>query len=314
MSKLAITLATAEYDYLRPLRDRQVEPEGIDLNLIHVECGARHSRMMDDRAYDASEFSMGSYLVARASGVDWMQAIPFFTRKMFAHRFFFVRAGSDVRTPRDLVGRRVGLLSYQNSLAIFAKAILAHGYGVSLEDVTWVTTGKERVAVPLPEGVRVERASSQSLERLLLSGEIDALVQPDLPEAWLDGSGRVTRLFTDYEREERSYHRATGLFPIMHAVVVKQSILDRHPWVATSLYDALARSRELYSRFMRESHRLSFAWPPVEEELRFFGKDPFSPGLSANQHDLMGMLDYAREQGLVTRPLAPQELFTALRT
>lgn len=310
MSKLSLTLATAEYDHLAPLRARQVEPEGIDLNLLTVECGVRHGRMMDHAAYDACEFSMGSYLVARAEGIDWMEAIPFFPRKMFCHRHFFVRAGSDIETPEDLAGRRVGLLSYQNSLAIYAKAILAHGHGVSLGDVTWVTTGKERVQVSLPRGVKVERAEpSRSLEELLLSGEIDALVQPDLPHAWLDGSGRVTRLFASYATEERAFYRETRLFPLMHAIVIKKSVLTRYPWVATSLYDAFARSRSLYAASIRESHRLSLAWPPVEEERAFFGRDPFAPGFSANSHDVQGMLNYAREQGLVSRPLAPTDLF-----
>src|SRR5690242_19228258 len=78
MAKLKLTIAFDKYDYLQPLRDGQIQPEGIDLNLITVESGIRHERMFHHGEYDACEFSMSSYLVARGQEVDWRKAIPFF--------------------------------------------------------------------------------------------------------------------------------------------------------------------------------------------------------------------------------------------
>lgn len=309
MTRLPLTLACSAYDYLQPLRDGEVQAEGLDLNLLTVACGTRHQRMIDHAAYDACEFSMGSYLVARARDRGELQAIPFFTRRMFCHRFCFVRAGAGIAGPAALAGRRIGLLSYQNSLAIFAKDLLRRA-GLALDAVTWVTTGKERVDTPLPPGVRLERApAGRTLEQLLLAGEIDLLVEPDLPRGWLAGDGTLAPLFADSERDERAYHQATGVFPIMHPLVIQQAILDRHPWVATSLYDAFARSRRRYSELMQQPHRLSFAWPPVDAERRWFGRDPFAPGFAANRHDVAYMIQLAHDQGLLARPLAPEELF-----
>jgi 4,5-dihydroxyphthalate decarboxylase len=310
MSKLALTIACDDYDYLRPLREGRVQVEGIDLNLLTVESGARHERMSRYGEYDGCEYSMGSYMVARAHGIDTLQAIPFFPRRMFAHGFCFVRAGSGITRPSDLKGGRIGLLGYQNSLALIVKGMLMNDYGLAVSDVTWVTTREERVSGRLPPNIRIERAGGERrLEELLLAGEIDALVEPDLPAAWLQGKGTLARLFPDGEKEERAYYERTRIFPIMHPLVVKKEILDRAPWVATSLYEAFVESRRLYREHMQQPHRLSFVWSKLEEERRFFGKDPFYQGLRENRHDVASMIQFAEQQGMLPRALGVEELF-----
>ena len=306
-----MTIACDDYDYLRPLREAKVHVEGIDLNLLTAESGLLHERMSRYGEYDACEYSMGSYLVARAHDSDWLQAIPFFVRRMFAHRFCFIRAGSGITRPSDLKGGRIGLLGYQNSLALIVKGMLMHSYGLPVTEVTWVTTREERVIGKLPPNLKIERApAGMRLEDLLLAGEIDALVEPDLPEAWIQEKGTAARLFPDCEREERAYYESTRIFPIMHPLVVKKEILDRDPWVATSLHEAFMRSRRLYSELMQQPHRLSLVWNKVEEERRFFGKDPFYQGLRENRHDVGSMIQFAEEQGMLPRPLGVDELFT----
>ena len=137
-------------------------------------------------------------------------------------------------------------------------------------------------------------------------------MEPDLPQAWLQGKGTVERLFPAFDKEEREYYKKTRIFPIMHPIVIKKEILDRDPWVATSLYEAFMRSKNLYNEFMQQPHRLSFAWARsyLEEERKFFGKDPFYQGLSENRHDVESMIQFAREQGMLARPLTVEELFT----
>lgn len=310
MSKLKLTVACDDYDYLRPLRDGLVSPEGIELTLLKVESGLRHQRMAHYGEYDACEYSMGSYMVARSQGENWLEAIPFFARRMFGHRFCFVRTGAGITKPSDLKGRRIGLLGYQNSLALIVKGMLMHAYDVPPESVTWVTNREERVLAALPPSIKLERAETgRRLEDILLAGEIDALVEPDLPQAWLQGKGTLTRLFPDSEREERAYYKKTGIFPIMHPLVVKKEILERDPWVATSLYDAFLASKRRYQEFMQQPHRLSFAWSHVEEERSFFGKDPFSQGLAENRHDVASLIRFADEQGLLQRSLRVDEIF-----
>ena len=313
MAKLKLTIAFDKYDYLQPLRAGEVEVEGIDLNIITVESGIRHERMFRYGEYDGCEFSMSSYLVARGQDIDWLQAIPFFPRRMWGHKFCFIKAGSGVKKPADLKGGRIGLRSYENTLALVTKGMLMNSYDLGVGDVTWVIVNKEHVGLKLPATIKVEFVEgNRKLEDLLVEGKVDAEVEPDLPQRWIRGDGSVERLFPDFENEERDYYKRTGIFPIMHPVVIKKEILDRDPWVATSLYEALIKSRKAYNQFMEQPHRLSFAWGRsyLEEERKFFGKDPFYQGLKENYNDVENLIKFAGQQGMLGRDLSVEELFT----
>jgi 4,5-dihydroxyphthalate decarboxylase len=313
MAKLKLTIAFDKYDYLQPLRAGEIQAEGLDLNIITVESGIRHERMFHYGEYDACEFSMSSYLVARGRDVDWLQAIPFFPRRMWGHKFCFLRAGSGINKPSDLKGGRIGLRSYENTLALVTKGMLMNSYDLAVSDVTWVIVNKEHVGSELPPNIKLEFVEgNRKLEDLLVEGIVDAEVEPDLPQRWIRGDGTLERLFPQFEKEERDYYKRTGVFPIMHPVVIKKEILDRDPWVSTSLYEALIASRNAYNDFMEQPHRLSFAWGRsyLEEERRFFGKDPFYQGFSENYHDVQNLIKFAGQQGMLERNLTVEELFT----
>ena len=227
MVKLKLTIAFDKYDYLQPLREGLVEAEGIDLNLLTVESGIRHERMFHYGEYDACEFSMSSYLVARGQDVDWLQAIPFFPRRMWGHKFCFIKAGSGIKKPADLKGGRIGLRSYENTLALVTKGMLMNSYDLGVSDVTWVIVNKETVGPKLPPNIKVEFVEGKrKLEDLLVEGKVDAEVEPDLPQRWLRGEGSVERLFPDFEKEEKAYYQRTKVFPIMHPIVIKKEILN----------------------------------------------------------------------------------------
>ena len=194
MAKLKLTIAFDKYDYLQPLLDGEVEAEGIDLNILTVESGIRHERMFHYGEYDACEFSMSSYLVARGQDVDWLQAIPFFPRRMWGHKFCFIRAGSGIKKPSDLKGGRIGLRSYENTLALVTKGMLMNSYDLGVSDVTWVIVNKETVGPKLPANIKVEFVEGKrKLEDLLVEGKVDAEVEPDLPQRWIRGDGSVER-------------------------------------------------------------------------------------------------------------------------
>lgn len=313
MAKLKLTIAFDKYDYLEPLRSGEVQAQGIDLNLLTVESGIRHERMFHYGEYDGCEFSMSSYLVARGRGFDWLQAIPFFPRRMWGHKFCFIRAGSGIEKPADLKGGRIGLRSYENTLALVTKGMLMNSYDLDVADVTWVIVNKETVGLKLPTHIKVEFVEGRrKLEDLLVEGEVDAEVEPDLPQRWIRGEGTVERLFPEFVEEEKAYFKRTGIYPIMHPVVIKKEILDRDPWVATSLYEALMASRKAYNDFMEQPHRLSFAWARsyFEEERKFFGKDPFYQGFKENYNDVENLIKFAGQQGMLERALTVEELFT----
>ncbi len=313
MAKLRLTVAVDHYDYLQPLQEGKIQPDGIDLNLVTVTSGIRHKRMYHYGEYDACEFSMCSYLVARAQNIDWFQAIPFFTRRMFGHKFCFVRAKSGIKRPSDLRGGRIGIRTYENTLALMVKGMFTNDYALPLDAVTWVCVNQELVGSKPPPNIKIEHAQNRKrLEEMLVAGEVDAEVEPDLPQGWIRGTGTVERLFPDFEKEEKEYFKKTGIFPIMHPIVIKKEILDRDPWVATSLYEAFNQTKKAWSEFMEQPHRLSFAFARsyLEEEQKFFGRDPYIQGLCANRHDVETMIRFAAEQGMLARPLTVEELFT----
>jgi 4,5-dihydroxyphthalate decarboxylase len=313
MAKLKLTIAFDKYDYLQPLKDGSVQAEGIDLNILTVESGIRHERMFHNGEYDACEFSMSSYLVARGQDIDRLQAIPFFPRRMWGHKFCFIKAGSGIKKPSDLKGGRIGLRSYENTLALVTKGMLMNSYDLAVSDVTWVIVNKETVGPKLPSTIKIEFVEGKrKLEDLLVEGKVDAEVEPDLPQRWIRGDGTVERLFPNFEQEEKEYYRRTKVYPIMHPVVIKKEILDRDPWVATSLFEALLASRRAYNEFMEQPHRLSFAWARsyLEEERKFFGKDPFYQGFKENYNDMENLIRFADQQGMLGRKLTVEELFT----
>lgn len=313
MAKLKLTLAMDRYDFLQPFQEGKVQAEGLQIDLTTLDSKKRHDRMYHDGAFDACEFSMAGYLVARSRNIDWLQAIPFFPRRMFGHKYCFVRAGSEFRKPSDLRGRKIRIRTYENTLAVMVKGMFAHDYGLPLDGVTWVCVNIELVGTKPPPTIKIEQLKEgKKLEDLLVAGEIDATVESGLPQSWLEGKGTVARLFPDFQKEEQEYYKRTRVFPIMHPVVIKKEVLDRAPWVAKSLFDAVSESRRLYAQFMQQPHRLSFAWAAsyLEQERSLFGGNPFRQGLRANRHDLQTMIGFAEEQGLLARPLTVDELFT----
>jgi 4,5-dihydroxyphthalate decarboxylase len=232
---------------------------------------------------------------------------------MWGHKFCFVRAGAGIKKPSDLKGARIGLRSYENTLALVTKGMFHNTYDLPVTDVTWVIVNQEAVGCPLPSKIKVERIEGQwRLEDLLRAGKVEAEVEPDLPQAWIRGDGTLERLFPDFERAERDYYTKTKVFPIMHPVIIKSDILKNDPWVATSLFEAFMASRRVWDDFMQQPHRLSFAWGRsyLEEERKFFGKHPFYQGLKENYNDIQSLITFAQQQEMLARPLTVEELFT----
>ena len=311
MAKLKLTVAFDKYDYLQPLRDGTVEAQGIDLNLITVESGIRHERMFHYGEYDACEFSMSSYLVATAEDVDWLHAIPFFPRRMFTHKFCFI-AGSGIKKPADFKGGRIGLRSYENTLALITKGMFNNSYDLGVTDVTWVIINKEPVGFKLPPPSKSNRSKVSGARRSLVARE-GRCGGGAGPAAALDSRRRHRRAVVSGVRAGRTRLLQKDRHLSDHASDGYQDgnpqerSLGRHQPLRS-----LHASRHAYDEFMEQPHRLSFAWGRsyLEEERKFFGKDPFYQGLKENYHDVQSMIKFADQQGMLARPLTVEEFFT----
>jgi 4,5-dihydroxyphthalate decarboxylase len=252
------------------------------------------------------------FLAARAQGRRWT-GIPVFPHRRFRHSYVFIRSGAGIREPRDLAGRRVGVAVYMNSAALWVRGTLQHEYGVPLESITWVTGADEEIEDwQPPAGIRIERCPpGERLQNLLLRGEIDAQIFPDVLEAFRQGSGQVGRLWPNYKEVEQDYFRRTGIFPIMHVMVVRDEVLERDPWVATAVTKAFQRAKEACYAYIRDQRKSSLAWYGAlwEEERALLGPDPWPYTFAENRATLETLLQYAHEQGLIPEPWAPESLF-----
>jgi 4,5-dihydroxyphthalate decarboxylase len=343
MGKLALTLACGDYDRTRALIDGTVSVEGVDLNVIPLSnAWARHQRMVLHEEFDVCELSTSSFLLGRDRG-QALVGLPVFPYRMFRHGYVWCSAAAGIREPADLRGKRIGVGMYQITTAMWVRGFLQHDYGVLPEDLTWVTEMPELVPLGGQVRARIEVApGGAGLEAMLLAGELDAYVGvegvPPAFEAWdgpprdrppgppmLGGEGRgpasgpgldregggVHRLFPDYRAVEIDYFQRTGLFPIMHTVVVRAALVEAHPWLAVSLVEAFREAKRRgyeYARFPRVS---SLAWLPAyqAEERSILGPDPYPYDYYDNLAAIQAMCAYSYEQGMTRRRLAPEELF-----
>jgi 4,5-dihydroxyphthalate decarboxylase len=322
MSKLRLTLACWNYDRTRALADGSVQPDGIELTYLNLPVEETFFRMARYREFEVAEMSLSSYAVSLSQEAPPFIAIPIFPSRMFRHASIFVSTKSGVREPRDLIGKQVGNPEYQLTALVWVRGILSDEYGVTPSAVEYWTGGEEqpgreeKISIDLPSEFKVRRIRpNQTLSQMLADGELDALYVPRIPSTFLSRPKDVRRLFEDYAEVERTYYRKTGIFPIMHTVVVRRDIYQAHPWVAQSLYKAFVQSQRFTYEDFRETAALKFMLPwltsHVEELRREMGDDWWSNGFEPNRHVLETFLRYHYEQGLSKRRLLPEELFAA---
>lgn len=315
-AKLHLTLACGDYEIIRALKEGRVTPEGIELEVrTGMDPGTRHAAMIRERAFDVSELSLSSYLMAKARGAA-LTAIPVFLHRRFRHGFVFINAGKGIHHPADLVGRKIGVKSFQATANVWLRGILEHEYRVPHKALQWVIGGEEAVGFTPPAGLPCTRlARGQAMEAMLAEGELDAMLDPDVITPIAHRDPRVRRLFEDYKTLEIEYFRRTGIFPIMHVTAIKQELVEQHPWLAASLMTAFERAKALAYERLRNPRIVPLAWflSALEEQHNVLGNDPWAYGLGEpNQKNLETLVDYACEQGLIDRRLALAELFVAM--
>jgi len=321
MADLPLTLACWDYDRTRPLLDGRVRPEGIDLNIQVMRPRVIFSRMLQHQEFDVSELSLSSYMTLVARGDCPFVAVPVALSKIFRHSCIYVRNGAGIQEPRDLKGKRAGTINYTSTGVVFMRGMLQHEYGLLPEDAHWFagqlnasTELVQPVAVSLPPNVKLDFLSQgQTLEGMLHDGELDALFSLYIPELFEQGSPAIARLFPNFKEVEQDYYRRTGIFPIMHTVVVRRDVYDQHPWVVQSIYKAFCQARDLAVNGLYDTDalRISLPWlvDHVEETWRVLGKDFWAYGLEPNRPTLEALAQYLVEQGFAPRQVRPDELF-----
>jgi 4,5-dihydroxyphthalate decarboxylase len=213
------------------------------------------------------------------------------------------------------MGKRVGLQSYQTTLAVLAKADLHHEYGVPLEEVIWVTSSDEPIPFELPLGVTVERTKNgEDIQEMLVTGEVEALFSSRVPRPFIAGLPQVAHLFPDPSAEEKMYYRRNGFYPIMHTIVIRNEAIFTNPWIAMSLFEAFERAKQIAIGYYNDPNWTHLAWTSklVLEQKKALGEDAWANGLSQNRENLDKFVQFEVEQGLIPKILEVESLFTQL--
>lgn len=311
---------TTYLDRMRALEVGDVAPEGVELEMTLLRWDEHDPfQRVAEGAFDVAEMSMSLYMTRYGDGDRNLVAIPVFPSRSFRHNTLFVNTERGIRVPGDLRGKRLGLADFWTTGALWVRAMLEHDYGVSPTEIEWCTGGYyapvEGGPAPrtAPRGVTISRAPPGSwLRQMFLDGELDALLTFD-PAIYKPLAPRIERLFVDHRHVERDYYQRTGLFPIMHTVVIRRAVYAAAPWVAVSLLEAFIASKRRGWVRLRHTGALAVALPWLEDALAeiddLFAGDPFRYGFAANRAELDAMTGYAYEQGLTPRRLDPAELF-----
>ncbi|MGH9643467.1 MAG: ABC transporter substrate-binding protein [Terriglobales bacterium] len=320
MAKLPIVMACGAYDRVQALANGEVAVAGCDVTVLNMGPEELFFRAFRGAEFDVCELSFSSYLVACETGSSPYIAIPVFPSRMFRHSAIYVRADRGIDSPRDLKGKNVGVPEYQMTAALWVRGLLEDEYGVSPADLRWHAGGlhepnrKDKVKLTLPPSISLRSIDAEdTLDNLLVRGDLDALIAPRVPNSFARANPVVRRLFPNYGEMSKAYYQKTGLYPIMHVIGIRRSLVEKHAWLANSVFDAFDRAKEIALDALRDTTALKVSLPfldaEMDETFALMGKDPWPYGVDPNRKTIETMLDYAHRHGTTERRLRVEEIF-----
>ena len=341
MADIELSFATTPYDRVWPLITGEVKPDGITLDYMPVSGGVPmlFYNQIKFQRYDLSEMSMSSFLRMRSIGWPY-RLLPVFHNRNFSYTYIHIRNGSGIRQghPEDLKGKRIGIGDYQQSLGLWTRGILQMEFGVKPEDMVWYqergehfshTGASAEAGLTIPKKVELHYAKTD-FDTMLVNGELDAITGLGLRRGRIDISSRggvpdlglsrnntgltepdIDTLFQDPLQEAIRFFKKTGVYPPNHGTVIRESILEEHPWVAVSLMEAFEESKRLAIERLRESppSLLVFGQHYLRDLDKLFGPDPFPYGIKANAKAFEMAQTFSVEQGLTERKQPLEEIF-----
>jgi 4,5-dihydroxyphthalate decarboxylase len=307
---LKLTMTCGPYDRAQALIDGTVKPEGIDLD-VRVAKDPGRPKAVRDGNFDVAEFYSGLYIADLARKTFGYTAIPIFVKRMFRHSYIYVNKRAGIRSPADLNGRRVGIQTWFTTTALWARGLLEDEYGVDLGSITWVADRWEGIGDwKAPSWLRLEIApKGVNQHDLLASGQVAAGITT---ATWAPGDADIDFLFPNHAALERDYFKRTGFFPIMHTLLIKTEALEKHPWVAMSIFNAWQESKARCYEWLewQRVHQTSLWFRALwEEERAAAGRDIYPWGFHKTRAEVDKMLDYSHRHGMTPRRFAPEDMF-----
>ena len=310
-------MAVAEHPHTSAVRNGSIPIEGVDAEIITVEPQiAAFRRMVRQVEFDVCELAPTTYIIARAYGAPFV-ALPIFVQRRFHHAGLLVRPDAGIKTPKDLEGRKVGVRAYSVTTGVWARGILIDEFGLDSSKVTWVVDDEEHVTqLQLPSNV-VHTPNGKSLAEMMAGGELAAgfdgnagVGRTGAPTGgWQTVEAHYPDLFPDAEQLEAEWYRRTGIYPMHGTIVVKDSVLMEHPWVATSLFRAFSKAKDEWLAQLDARTPDNASDKKYVALRKIVGHDPLPYGMGPNLATVSALEDTAFKQGLTPRRMRLDELF-----
>jgi 4,5-dihydroxyphthalate decarboxylase len=333
MPDIPITIASGEYDRICAIRDGIVKVEDCAVTYHVVEPNQLFVRNLKYQEFDVSEMSFSTYIALRDEGKAHYTAIPVFLSRAFRHSAIFVRADRGIASPADLKGRRIGTPEYFTTMLVWMRGLLSDEYGLKSSDLRWRIGPLEQPAGPragalvAPGATDIEIEAipeGKTLAGMLAEGELDAVFSARPPSCFRqaplysalragESKGAVVRLFADYRAAEQAYYRKAAIYPLMHAVGIRDSLVEQHPWMAANLFKAFVRAKDIAVANFAKLSAFALTLPWVEAEFRatqaVLGEDIWPYGVAANRKPIETLCRYLHEQGFTKRRMQLDDLF-----
>ena len=320
MVDVPLTIACGDYDRARAIRDGTIKVEGCAVTYLPLYPEEIFHRVFKFQEFDVAEISFSSYIRTVATGAPAYIGIPAFVSRIFRHSGIYIRDGAGISRPQDLRGKRVGLPEYQITAVVWMRALMQHEYGVAPSEIHWRSGGQEQPGrherTPLKpiKGVDLQPISAdKTLVSMLRDGELDALFAARAPSSFLNGEPHIARLFPNTRQAEQAYYEKTKLFPIMHLVGIRKTLVEKYPWLATSVYKAFCEAKAQAMIALRDVNALVVTLPWLEAEtnetMAIMGKDFWKYSVAENMREIEALTQYIYEQGLTDRSVEIEELF-----
>lgn len=321
MASLPVSVCFWNYDRTMPMVEGKVPLEGCDPTYHIRRPEDAFHRAFYHAEYDITELSFSRFMARYAEDDVAYDIIPVFPSRAFRHGAFFVRSDRGINAPADLKGRTIGLLDFEMTAALVARGMLADDYGVMPRDIRWVVGPVEDIGSHIPQaimetvvdGVEITVApEGKTLNGMLADGEIDGMIGLFEPSCMAQGAP-VKRLFADWRAVEQDYFRSTGIFPIMHAVAIRKTLLAENPWLAKSVFDAFCAAKDVAIAELQvpQACKVTLPWVVAEyaDTKSVMGDDIWPYGYAANRTVIEAMVRWSQADGLLARPVTAEELF-----
>ena len=320
-----IRFAGYPVDHVQALVDGRVEVENCNVTFESGKIGDLNTLAFEGaQTYAVTEIGLSPYMLAYANqGFRDYSLIPVFPIRLFRHKSIFVNSDRGIINPEELKGKRVGTPAYSSTSLTWIRGFMQHEYGVKPEDVEWVVSALDSSAKDAgkiskqeniqPEGISIAIGPEGKDESdMLIDGDVDALFHAGEPRAFTEGHPKIKRLFGDYRAIERDYFARTGIFPIMHAVAIRNDIASQYPWLIEAVFNAYSQAKQLQYDDMSKNWifgTLPWFGKELENTKRLMGGNFWPYGIEPNMKTLEALFQYSYEQGLASKQLTVEELF-----